>query len=331
MVTATRNIEPLLERLNLKVRSWHELPRSRQELSPPYRIDAEQGTFFLKLERPAEEGRRALQRTLLGSPTLRRQIAVYEGLQAKSFTHLRFPKLVQTDHERFMLLEYIPQADAPTRAGILNSEAYRQALIHSLIEFQTSGITLEQRDLGAYLLDKLLDPALTVLRWTLAGVRKRWGLGIARQYQQVLASCIRAQAPLNRPVLLHNDFHLNNVLIGPHEVLYLGDFEKVTSNTRWLLLDMVHYAVDTHTPFIDLGLIRQYVTALNDYGFSMHELDLRAQLRFALLKRLLQHLFSKAPPKEVKEHYETMLRTVLLPEGAYVQWYEQHAALQQAV
>lgn len=315
---ASQNIEQLLDTLKLDVESYQTLSRIRTGLTPHYLIRAKQGTFFLKIERPVRGMARARLRRLLGNPVLKRQVAVYRALSKRQFRSFRYPRLIETDEASYLLLEYI----TPRESGN-SSEEFKSKLALSLLEFQTSGLQFEHAGVGNMLLDVVLSPGWAILRSAYFGVGKRCGPRFALRCLRTVLLCQRLQAKFEIPVVIHNDFHHDNVLVSDGNQVYITDFENVAMERRWLLLDIVHYAVGTQEFYVDLEQIRRYLLALRESGFRS-AVNVAAQLRFALLRRMMLNLASDVPPEEVKRQCEQFISTVLLPDDAYRTWFVEH-------
>lgn len=315
-------LQLVFDMLNMNVHSCSKISRSRSTQAAPYKIDSDCGTFVLKFQRQPRTALQSLRRKLLGSPTLRRQIGVYQRLDTQQFTSLNYPRLVKTDNETFVLLTYIPHtSDHPKDLEL------KRRIVASLIEYQTCSLNPAEAFVMKPFLHLALSPFWTVFRQTLTRVRRQYGSALAISCLKALWTCRQRQSPLDKPIWLHNDFHHNNVLVDKHGNVYIHDFEQTVAERRWVLIDIAHQATDTATFSIDLDLIRLYVDHLKATNARFGTLNYAAQLRFALLHRCLQHLISKAPPDNVKQQYLEFISTILVPEEAFRSWYAESVRL----
>lgn len=317
-------VAAVLDSIGLESSSVAPMSRSRRCQNPLYLIKANDGTFVLKLKRPVHTRRQALRRRVMGSPTFQRQLAVYRALDRERFSSLRYPRLVATDNETFMLLEYIHGPD-PSPAP--RSNAYMRTLVDCLIEYQTVPLRGKQQRLGYTGVSMALSPTSTYLRTALTKMRYRHGITISARCLRAFWTCNAGQPSQAAPIWLHNDFHHNNVLVGVHGELYFTDFEQTSEERKWVLVDIVHYATDAYAFSINLDVIRHYVEQLKEVGSFATPLDYGAQLRFALLLRSMQHVVSMAPPQGVKQQYLSFISDVLLDDAAYYDWHTKHALL----
>jgi hypothetical protein len=296
--------------LGLTVTSCWPISWKREQTTPLYLLATPVGGFVLKSADAYPSWRRRLGR-LLGDWELGWQAQVYACLEEQHFEHLRFPRLVATDGQSYLLLEYVEtrphdEHDIP-----------REALLNSLLEFQLAQVTLE-RPAFQRLLGWTRTPAPVLVRRTLLGIRSRFGPAVARRAAAAIWRCLRSQPPLQREVVCHNDLHHNNLLLGEGGTLYISDFEQVSLDDRWVLLDIIHYAVGTHRFAIDTSIVSDYISLLR--RTTRFGLDLDSQVRFGLLLRVSKLVLSRVPPTEVAQEYGRFLVEVLIDDAAFASW-----------
>jgi hypothetical protein len=298
----------VLRRLGLEPSVLSPLQWKPGQLTPLYYLETAGRRFVLKLPTPRAGVWLEPLRRHLTRQEIAHQAHVLQRLGVRHFQFLRVPRLVATDHHSFTLLEFIDirphgEHDIP-----------RRELLHSLLEFQASEIDLPQSILAAV----GRDPGVLVVRSLLTSLQPHLGWRGVSRALKVVADCYQAQPPLPRPVLRHNDFHYNNLLLGGDGTLYFSDFEYVAFDNRWLLGDIVYFAVGTKSFGIAGDLILEYAALLRDsLGYDF---DLEAQLRFNLLLRVGKQMISRTSPPEVVTRYRQLFREVLIDDRGFREW-----------
>ena len=306
--------EALLAQLGFRLLERKPIRWKRVQSTPLMLVDTDRGKFVLKLRTPPVGAAARLKRRIadLELPT---QARVYGSLSAQQFEVLRFPKLIETDGRDYLLLEYIE-----TR-GHEEHEVPRRPLLESLFEFQTARLTMPWTGLPA-LVAATRRPYALLVRRMLTGIRSKMGWRVAWTGLARMASCRSAQPALASPVVCHNDFHHNNLLLGTDGTLYLSDFEAVTLDDRWVLADIIHFAVATQEFRVDTELIADYHRLFVVRTGPV--INLRAQVRFGLLARVSKLVLSAVPNREAAGEYETFLREVLLDDAAFEEWFSEN-------
>jgi hypothetical protein len=296
----------------IRVSRCRPLNWKREQTTPLYLLDTPDGRFVVKSADAFPSWRRRLGR-LLGDWELGWQAQVYACLDEQHFEHFRFPRLVATDGRTYLLLEYLEtrqhgEHDIP-----------REVLLNSLLELQLAHVTFEGPRLQK-LLAATKTPTTALTRRVLLGVQSRFGGTVARRGAAVIWHCLRTQPPLDRRVVCHNDLHHNNLLLGSDGSLYISDFEQVSLDDRWVLADIIHYAVGTNRFAVDTSIISDYIDLLRHA--TRFELNLGSQVRFGLLLRVSKLVLSRVPPADVAQEYGRFLVEVLLDDVAYASWFE---------
>lgn len=311
-------LRDVLSRLDLDILGCREIPRLRPTLNPPYLIDAKEGRYFLKLKRPVASRAHAQLRAFLGNPGFSWETTVLEALQRIEFDIFRFPRLVQTDGADYALFEYVPRSSAQKLSG-----DYTQLFARALVEFQSAELRLDQQARNRLWIACALTPSAKMLRRTLPRLFGRYGLATAKRYAQIARQCERSQGRIRKQWMLHNDLHHDNVFIGADGQLYFTDFENAAPERKWLLTDIVNFAVGTSEPVIDFELIQRYLLELRCSPFSGYQLKISGQLRFALMESTAQHVLRRAPLESVRKAYEKLLFDVLLDDVSFEEWLDQ--------
>lgn len=296
------------------------LSRRRSHLINHYRLESREGKYFVKIARAGNALRPVRLKAILGSPSIERQLAVYDAFSKREFQVFRYPNLIHTDGKNYLVLEYIPGLPPEEHAIDRNN------LIAALLELQFAGVKPRLRSLGNLLMHSYLKPTATLLTKGLMRLRRQYGYSLTRRCLTAITKCHAAQGRSEESVLVHNDFHPENILIAESGQLYFTDFENTALTRKWLLVDIVHYAVDTEVADIDVSLIREYLQELAEKYKPFDRLDVRAQLRFALLRRVIQHTTSSAVPHIVQNEYRDFLERVLLSDARYRSWHKANIA-----
>lgn len=297
----------LRERLGLDVRSVRPLNWKDGQITPLYRLEASEGSFVLKLSTPRPRRFQGLHERQ-ARQEIRHQAKVYRALGEASYRYLRFPRLVDSDGSSYLLLEYIDtiphgEHDLP-----------RDTLLRSLLEFQTATGSVPD----PFFPNAARSPGVRLSRRLLFRLRKKMGVACVYRAFAVMRHCYRRQQALPRKLTRHNDFHYNNLLLASDGTLFLNDFEYVSRDGRWVLGDIINYAVGTNYQHVELDLIRNYHELLRaETGF---DLDLHAQLRFGLLSRVGDLILSRGAPRHVVSGYRNFFETVLLDDRQFEKW-----------
>jgi hypothetical protein len=301
----------VLARFDLEPTVLRPLHWKPGQITPLYYLETATGRFVLKQPTPRGGVRVRPLREHLLRQEIAHQAHVLEQLGSHNFRHLRVPKLIATDYRSFMVLEFI---ETEPRGEF---DLPRHELLGSLLEFQTTEIELER----SLITDVGRDPGVLLARRLLTSLRSRLGWRVAGRAFQVALDCYRSQPRLPRPILRHNDFHHNNLLLATTHELYVSDFEYVAYDSRWALGDIIHFAVGTGKYGIDVDLILDYASRLREaLGFDF---ALEAQLRFNLLLRVGQQMLTRSAPPEVSARYEQFFTDVLIDDERFRRWLEQ--------
>jgi hypothetical protein len=309
-------IEDLLSQLEIDVISCEPFHWKRVQTTPAYIVQGPDFKYFLKvIDTPIKRNQKYV-RWFTGNLAIKNQLRVYASLCKQQFFFFKYPKLIKTDGNSYLLLEYI--SSLKKREQVLPEDM----LVLCLIEFQLSDVTLKRNYFESFLMNLSRKPFWVLLRRSLGGVRKTCGLSVSLNLIKVFLICYLQQSRLLKKITTHGDFHPNNLLMNNEGEIYIFDFEKVTKEKYWLFIDIVHYAVSTKKFFIEVPLIKIFIEKLRFKFEKIGLLNIRAQLRFALLLRVSQIILSSVSPVDVRERYKVFLRDVLLNDVAFHQWIE---------
>jgi hypothetical protein len=297
----------LLSRLDLEVWEVRPISWKQPQVTPLYYLEAAEGRFVLKLATP-RPSRVAGLRAGLARNEIGHQARVYMALGRLACRHLRFPKLIASDFRSYLLLEYIEtrphgEHDLP-----------RDAVLGSLLEFQTADVDIPDPVFP----NAARTPGVRLARRLVGRLRKRIGWPATRRALLAAGRCYHEQPRMKRKVVRHNDFHYNNLLLADDGAVYMNDFEYVSLDDRWVLGDIINYAVGTRYFHIAVDIIREYAKMMADALDA--EVCLPAQLRFCLLSRVGDLLLSRVAPAEVVSRYWSFFESVLLDDREFARW-----------
>lgn len=105
--------------------------------------NSEGSKTILKVRSEANSWYQKIARKLLGGDTsFDNEMMVYEQLPENRFSVFRYPKLIKTDHNNFLLLRYI-QADQGWNRDLVS----KQKVLSALIEFNLANVSITHRGL----------------------------------------------------------------------------------------------------------------------------------------------------------------------------------------
>ena len=93
-----------------------------------------------------------------------------------------------------------------------------------------------------------------------------------------------------KKILIHNDFHRNNILKQSGE-LYFIDLESAITSRKWILKDIVFYAYNHETKEFNQQVIDYYLKELKQkHPIEYDRLNIKKEMRMAKLKFNLRRL-----------------------------------------
>jgi len=303
----------IIPRLPLKVQSYEPINWKRVQTTPIFIINAEEGKYVLKLfASPQGLVRQTLHR-LFGNLGLKNQIIINKFLKKQVFFQFCTPILVASDGSSYLLFQFINIAHKG------EYEINEDLVIDSLIEFYSIPGQKIAMNLTNYLINITRKPLFLIMRRVVGNLRRIYGISLAFAVIKVLFECYVDQKPFSSKILLHNDFHHNNVFLDFDGRFYISDFENSVFESRWMLVDIVHYSVGTQKFNLNTNVIKKFFLRYveNNPNFKI---DFRAQLLMAYLLRISQMVLSTVPPKSVQKRYFKFFYNVLLNGKNFEKW-----------
>lgn len=116
--------------------------------------------------------------------------------------------------------------------------------------------------------------------------------------------------------ILHKDLkYRKNTISSDKLKLYFIDFETVTIERKWIMLDIVDIAFNPMEFSLNMNLLNAYYNRLDSYTKS--KTNIEAQIRFALLRRSVGSYYRDLGHKN---ELFTFLDSVLLSEKSFKDW-----------
>jgi len=304
--------EESIKSLNLPI----DITMQRQIKSHVYYLEGPSGRFILKKKRkPGPRDSVAAKVLAFLDISFQREIFINRQMAEKSFSFFKAPKLVSSDGRDYMLFEYISGIDASIK------DLTKEEIACSLYEFQNSFMNPY-----ASLFDRIVSmgmkPISSLLRGILAIVLFQCGFDYARKALHAVKLSFRRQKPLKQAKLLHKDLRYDeNYIISDKNELYLIDFASVVTERRWIMLDLIDVSFDAERLEVDFSLIKEYHQQLAKTQDVNGEVDLKAQVRIALMRKLIYYMHRSKYSNEQKKAFKRFLCETVLDDDSYEKWF----------
>ncbi len=267
--------------------------------------------YVLKSKKPPKQRARQIAQRLFGHPEIANEAHVYAALEKQPHPGLAVPRLVFTDRQSFLMLEYVEG-----RPPALDVPESRAAVVAALVAFQ-------QCRVGAMGWQLRQPRGLLFSVHRFAGMLG--GVVAGRTRRRVLPALWRlaaAQPRLKQPLLVHHDLNRGNVLVGGDGRVYLLDFAAAMPSRRWVFQDIVMLASGTkgEPSGLHASVVAEYTAALRR---ALPQAGLRpdVQLRAALLNKTLHRILFAKWKRRSPEAPVAFLESVLLDDAGYQAWY----------
>ena len=308
-----KKVLQIIHSLPMEVYSYEPINWKRVQTTPIFIICAKEGKYVLKLF-PSPRGlRRKILNFLFGNLGLKNQIFIYEYLNKHEFSQFCVPILVSSDRSSYLLFKYI---------DIEHKREYEidiNRVVNGLIEFSFINSTKINFKILRKLINLSRKPIYVIIRRVLGSLRIKYGFTLAVDLLRMVIKCYLRQKAFLVKFLIHNDFHHNNIFYDRDGKLYISDFENSIFESRWILLDIVHYSVGTQKYSINTSAIKEYFLNFIEKNPDL-EIDFHAQLLIAFFLRISQMVLSPVPTEDVQKRYFNFLSNVLLDEHNYNKW-----------
>lgn len=237
----------------------------------------------------------------------RKELAINIYLMGIPNSNRTHPSLLQFKKNKHMIFEYI----RPTENTTIS---HTQKIIDSYLQFQNS---LSGYRFSFFTRSYNLNLSVLYLSIRLFFLNKSFKTFIT--IFQLLIKLNKNQTKIV-PLVLHKDLKFKkNTVWGNGSKLYFIDFETVTIEKRWILLDVVDMAFNPLNYSLDLNLINEYLKSI-DTGLKL-QINVEAQIRFALLRRAIGS-YERELGHENKLYF--FLNSILLRENGFKEWVKSH-------
>jgi hypothetical protein len=312
------DIPSLISDLKLDIKDYKIIQRSRESLQPYYALYTSDGIFFLKYNREPINIYHKLFRIVFGTPGFNRQVSIYRQLNVREYSNFKYPKLIMTDGKKYILLNFIFIENEYKR------KMNKDILIKSLFELQNSKLSIYNKGIKGYIGGVLLNIKLnfrfSIIIDSLIPLIKRCGFNTVYSTLKIFIKSENEQHKLANPLIMHNDFHSNNIFISVDGYIYISDFEGLAYEKKWIFTDIVTYAVNTSEFKIDTEVIKKYRDYISNY-YEKDTIIYKTQIRMALIKRISRFWNFKPSDKNTQNAYRYFLMNVLLIDREYDIWY----------
>lgn len=303
----------IIKSLPIKVISYEPIKWKRVQTTPIYIINAEDGKYVLKMFSYSKKLGKQILHRLFGNLGLQNQLIIYKYIKGYVFSQFSIPLLVASDSESYLLFKFI---------NIEHKSEYEikaDQVIDGLVEFYSITGNKITKNFKTYLINFTRKPNFLIIRRCASGLRSKYGINLTGKVLRTFFGCLLKQKPFSTKYLIHNDFHHNNSFLDTDGNFYISDFENSVFESRWVLIDIVHYCVGTQTFAINTAVIKRFYIKFSANNPNLN-IDFRAQLLMALLLRVSQMVLSTVPPKNVQKRYFRFLNIVLLNSNNFEKW-----------
>jgi hypothetical protein len=282
--------------------------------TPLLKLVTEKGQYIVRLNK-----RDGFFRKYLGSHAFAVQTAVYALLNKERFIYFRIPELVYTDYKNICISRYI-EHEAQNIADI-NPEK----LANGLLEFQMASASTSQfgwHGFLSYFIRKKENLVLNLIfKLSFKKSPDPIPAPIKRACTELALRCSEKEKNTPHAFLAHWDFHRENVLFGEDGHLYFIDFEFVRKQKKWLMTDIVRYAIDAISFEMNLSLIKIYMDKAKKH---FPGLNYSVQLRLAMLWYTISLLYNHHTPIESRRKIKEFIAHTLLQNDAWTAWFDTH-------
>ena len=191
-------IGTLLRTLNIEVHDIHSI-KGYGKYAKVYYIADKNKSYILKIKNE-KEGKKILPFKRFNA--INHEVKVHSAINSISPVYFRLPELIATDHNTFMLTEYVENC----KNGNLDESERNKIIVRGLIEFQFDSIETASSIIKKSI---FLNPfggrnkTLFLIKRSLTRLREIFGLRIAIKIFLTAIKCNIQQKKIKNKILLH--------------------------------------------------------------------------------------------------------------------------------
>ncbi|NLB79514.1 MAG: hypothetical protein GX796_11940 [Clostridiaceae bacterium] len=283
-----------------------------------YCVEANNEKYIVKINAPSLLRRIINNLNRAKDIAFQNEIWFYKRISEKSFKHFRYPRMIRTDGKRYIVLECISGTD-----GWNKTIVSQQHLISALLEFQFSGIVIEESFTKRTLTKWYRKVPCKAIRWAYKLIKTPADLITWLKCILIVMKGIIAVKKITYPICNHNDlFYFNNLITGNDGNLYFYDFEYVIAEDKWFLTDIFDLSFNLETLELQSELLCEYIRQVACKTGDLNILRyMESQTRVILIRKLLGVILSRRRKEANKDNCRNFIINILLSDKEYKQWY----------
>ncbi|MCK8816307.1 hypothetical protein MWH28_02880 [Natroniella sulfidigena] len=311
-------LDDILEKLDLEVINKTKVSKAS------YILETKEEKFLLKYVAPKKGILQTISRFFIGnSLSFKSEVMTYKELIKNKFKYFNYPSLLETDPESYILTQYISNSSYISDISDISSDN----LILSLLEFQTFDLQLNYSFLENKMVNLTRKPSWKIIQFGLFKTESQFNLFTILKMIYVVLMCNLLQDKNKDYLLIHNDLFgsnfFSNNMFECKDKIYYCDFESIVKEKKWFLIDIIDLALDIEEKIkINADLIAKYLFELKKNKIINVPLQLKCQIRIALLRRIIQIIASKKQDPEQIKIATDFLNNILLNERKYNNWFK---------
>lgn len=233
----------------------------------------------------------------------RKELLINIHLTDRISTFRVYPRLFFHDRLRYMIIEYVKPKSDEVRVS-------NKTIIDAYLNFQKS---LDEFQFSSF--NRLYNLNYSVVYLLIRYFFITFSFSTIVTTLKLLINLNKQQTKFS-PHVLHKDLKFKkNIIFGKNQKVYFIDFETVTVEKKWILLDIVDMAFNPLDFTLDLSIINLYLDKIENS--LKNQINTRAQIRFALLRR---NLGSHGRELGHVNNSNLFFTSIILSEKKFNQW-----------
>ena len=276
-----------------------------------YHIRSYQGEYILRAGKL-----KPFYKKWTGSTGFVVQLAAYKAFSRQNLQHFKVPQLIHHKGWHFMLIEFLQQA----KSYYPDKSTEQNALIRAVAELQILPLKLK-----IPVHHKFISG---IISWR-KNIRSRAAFNLCRLYTKLGRKnftkglqILKKMPRLKKPVWVHRDLNVPNVLFDQDGPVTLIDFEQLRKQHFGIMTDGVEYSLDPAEVTFDKVFLGRFFQKITEYNRDICA-DLYADLRGVLLWRMLNISRSSSAKEETRTRALSFIKDHLLDDQKYRKWLEE--------